>query len=688
MNTAYNEKTFNEFQRLQKCVADLIRCRGYFDASAKQNLNEIGSLARKMEVSNIVQQRNTIAIAGMQGSGKSTLIKNLYGFPENLLRINSNRGERVPVFITEKADLAEGEYAARRVYFDEMLCKLEEEIPINEVAKWSQSRDGTAYVELFVPNRYFHTEHAGFVLLPGFEKTTEQVFDEDYNSIMEYTLYFANAVVLTVKEDVLASNDIMVLLEKLGKNFTPHNCVFAVTSCDGLSEQACNELVQTLISSCHDCGLPINEEQIICTGEYRTEQENSVWKEKLTNAIDSYLDFRSAQKAYYYFLPMMEEIQSQADQLKDAIDTTAFTTQDEALLYAHLKKALKAEEKKLECFLDDACACAQEKVADRFAVEYGKIPGKYKTNKKLLLFNKRYEEIAEARKYVRQRALATLTNSESGKSELIHQVCVNLPTSAFYASAENHPTLLLGSTEEGTQLTAEERKDNLSLCNQTIRSYLDSKAPRVSNTQFPETKIAPIIANEFSISFLSMLIGNLDPSELPLRTEGIQATMKAIQKKAPRKTNIASAIALVDMLDGKSDIMRSVVNVFVSNAEKAAEVASIASGWAIVAVATVAVAKKGLDAYNQVIANQNAVGETWEYALKNAIEEQKHNTLDSFREAADKLLAHVQRTHEIRMQIDEQSCRITDAKYALADITGLLNSFYDKYADMVETRAL
>ena len=35
MNTAYNEKTFNEFQRLQKCVADLIRCRGYFDASAK-----------------------------------------------------------------------------------------------------------------------------------------------------------------------------------------------------------------------------------------------------------------------------------------------------------------------------------------------------------------------------------------------------------------------------------------------------------------------------------------------------------------------------------------------------------------------------------------------------------------------------------------------------------------------------
>lgn len=340
MSTVSTQQKFNDFRKLTKCVADLIRCKSYLAESAADSVAALENLVRKMEVSSIVQQRHTIAISGMQGTGKSTLIKNLYELPENLLRVNSNRGERVPVFITEKMDLAAGTYTARRVYFDENLCKLEEEIPVKEVGKWSQGRDRTAYVELFVPARYFHTDRASFVLLPGFEKTREQSFNQDYNSLMEYTLHFANAVVLVTNDDGLANADILVLLEMLGKNFSPHNCIFAITSCDGVSAQNCSEMVETLLTSCDECGLTIRKEQIVCTGEYRTENENQRWRREIVDAIENYLDYSSTKKTYDYFLPMIEEIETHAARLRTVLDAKALTAGKQPHYYTMLKDSL------------------------------------------------------------------------------------------------------------------------------------------------------------------------------------------------------------------------------------------------------------------------------------------------------------------------------------------------------------
>lgn len=686
MSTVSAQLKFNDFRKLTKCVADLIRCKSYLESSAADSMAALENLARKMEVSSIVQQRHTIAIAGMQGTGKSTLIKNLYGLPENLLRVNSSRGEQVPVFITEKADLTAGTYAARRVYFDDDLCKFEEEIPIKEVAKWSRGHDHTAYVELFVPSRYFHTDRASFVLLPGFEKNRERSFNQDYNSLMEYTLHFANAVVLVTNDDGLANADILVLLDMLGKNFSPHNCIFAITSCDGISEQNCSEMVETLLTSCDECGLTIHKRQIVCTGEYRTKEENQRWHSEIVDAIENYLDYNSAKKTYDYFLPMIEEIETHATRLRTVLDAKALTAGEQAPHYALLKEALEQSEKELEQFMDTACTKAKQEVAERFQTAYGNIPGKYKTSKRMLFFNKKYETIAADRNYVREQALETLRNPSSDSSELIHQVQAALPASSFHKNAESHPLLLTGR-EENTAMSIEEQQKQVMLCNQVVRGYLDSNVPRIESVKCGDLRAVQIVTNEFNTYFLSMLVGNIDPKAVPLRTGGLQKSVDALQKKGSRKIDLASTIALVDLLDGKSDIMQTVTNLFVKDAEKAAVVASAAAGWAVVAVAAVAVAKKGLDLYNQVVDNQNAIGETWEYALMNAVEEQRNNILDSYREAADKMLEHVQRVHEERMGVDAERSRIMDAKYALANIAAISNSFHDQYADILEKRA-
>lgn len=687
MSTGCKTKTFNEFQRMQKCVADLIRCRSYLDQSAADNLEALEGLARKMEISAIVQQRNMIAVAGMQGTGKTTLIKNLYGIPDDFLQVNSNRGEQIPVFITEKSDLAEGEYSAKRVYFDEDLCRQEEEICANEVGKFSKARFRSAYVELFVPYRHFHTEQAGFVLLPGFEKNRDQEFDLDYNSLMEYTLYFANAVLLVTNDDGLANHDITVLLDKLGKNFTPHNCIFAITSCDGLSEEACIEQVETLIKACEDCGIGIQKEQIVCTGEYRTEEENALWKERLIDGIDRYLDYSSAKKEYLYFRPMMDEIVEQARQMGALLEIIQCTSDDDSPLYPELKKALKKAEDNMEIYLETASVDAQQAIADRFARTYGQIPDKHKKSKKFLLFNKRYEEIVEDRSYIRKKALATLKNPKTGDSELVYQIAQKLHSSSYYLEAQQHPQLLASVGGEIAQKTQAEIQERAVLCNTAVRAYLDSSAPMVTLDDVSLNHMSNVVANEFNTYFLSAVVGNLDLSKVPLRTEGIQATMARLEKIGKRQTSIVPFVGLADLLDGKCDIIQVVTNAFVSDPKKAAEIASVAGGYAVIAIAAVALAKKGLDMYNQSVTRQNAIGEAWEYALRNAVEEQKNNLIDSFREAADNLLEHVQRVHHERNGTDAMRSRIVAAKYALADITALSNSFNDKYAATLATRA-
>ena len=120
--------------------------------------------------------------------------------------------------------------------------------------------------------------------------------------------------------------------------------------------------------------------------------------------------------------------------------------------------------------------------------------------------------------------------------------------------------------------------------------------------------------------------------------------------------------------------------------EKVGAIVSAGCGAAAVAIAVVAVAKKGIAAYNENIRAQNAVGEAWKYALLNAVEEQKNSCLDSFHQAGEKLLEHIEDVHRKRKGIDDEHRRIAAAEYAISDIRALVNQISDKYASALEAR--
>ena len=153
---AAEEMRFTEFRKLYQCVAKLIRCQYNLGGDDHKAIDKLEALARKMEVSHYIQKRDIIAVAGMQGTGKSTLIKNLYGLPDGCLAISEKRDETIPVFITEKEHLQPGQYEAHEVFYE---CGERSEAPIgaDEVAR--KSRKGqAAYLELFVPHRCFHRD--------------------------------------------------------------------------------------------------------------------------------------------------------------------------------------------------------------------------------------------------------------------------------------------------------------------------------------------------------------------------------------------------------------------------------------------------------------------------------------------------------------------------------------------------
>lgn len=667
---------FDDFRKLRQSVATLIGCQSLLDSGNRRDIDALDALSRKMEVSALVQQREVIAVAGMQGVGKTTFIKNLYGLPDEVLRISSERGEVVPVFVTEKGSLEQGQYTARIV--SSVDGKFEsEDIEITEIAEKSRRPGDVAYIELFVPYTCFNRDNGGFVLLPGFEKNIQRGFDREYNSLMEYTLHFAKAVILVVDDTVIANEEIDSLLDMLGKNFNPRNCIFVISKCDTKSEQQCHDMKDSLHAICAENGVTIEKQQVVCVGEYPDEQNMDSWKERLLDAIEVHFDYNAAQKDYRYFRPMIDEILECAERVGRALSGVEVELDSLPPVYEELKIALDEAEANFEKQLNIACAEAKQQVLKNFEKAYAKIESKHKSNKKFLIINKKYEEIRESQRIIEENSKACL---QAGDRSVLISVYSDKVGSKKQELQEGYNALLLECNQNKTELLPV--KELQAESNKAIRYYLDVREdvlPVHATAYHPDTaSLAKMMAMEFSTFFNGMLIGNVDLSAVPIRTAGAYSSMNTAIMRGNHGTSIAKAITLIDLLDGKSDILQSVVSLFVKEGAEAA--VSAACGVAGVAIAVVAAGKKGLDFYNDSIKAQNAVGEAWEKALMNAVEEQKNSCLDSFHDAAQEVLKYVCRVHNARKHVGEQQQRVAAATYAIADIKQIAARFDDRYA--------
>lgn len=120
-------------------------------------LNRLTELYNKLALTDLMAERSLLAITGLQGTGKTTLMKNLYDLPESILPSNSSRGERLPVFFTEKDIQSIETYVYRFSNEENMKVKIERvkideetfnRISMNPIPKTD------LWLECIVPNRY------------------------------------------------------------------------------------------------------------------------------------------------------------------------------------------------------------------------------------------------------------------------------------------------------------------------------------------------------------------------------------------------------------------------------------------------------------------------------------------------------------------------------------------------------
>ena len=123
---------------------------------AYEKAKELENSIRKLKIASLMENKTLICVAGMQGAGKTTLMKNFYGLKGDALSIELGRGERIPVLITE-TDVTAPVMNAIRIQKNEAgeYAAVECNMEANEFAHASKGEDNSIlYLEMFVPYRH------------------------------------------------------------------------------------------------------------------------------------------------------------------------------------------------------------------------------------------------------------------------------------------------------------------------------------------------------------------------------------------------------------------------------------------------------------------------------------------------------------------------------------------------------
>lgn len=245
-------------------------------------IEELRVLHNKLSITNLMANRSLLAITGLQGTGKTTIIKRLYELPEDILPENSGRGERLPVFITEKKVDQIETYVYRSIQgSDEHIVVAAEKVSpqqFNTIAM-NPTPNEDLWLECVVPERYLKDEMKSIVLLPGFEKD-----DKDISQLLlEHILYLSNSSVMVLRKDTFARQSTQEMMRKVKEIYKNVKPVISITFGDvnpDQNEAFKQQMIEEFEIQSHE------HDRVVLTGEKPQFTED--WQSNLMHAIDRY----------------------------------------------------------------------------------------------------------------------------------------------------------------------------------------------------------------------------------------------------------------------------------------------------------------------------------------------------------------------------------------------------------------
>ena len=271
--------SLDEISRLIKhvlhvlCLADILHLENDRDVIIK--------ILRKLYITSLLGEKKVICITGLQGAGKTTMIKKFYGIEDKYMPGTLGVGERIPVFISEKGGINTPVMYAVKVSKNEKDEYSRVDIKVNpgDYEKLTSGEDSSImYLELLVPYKYTNNENTSLMLLPGYEMN-----NSDWDDLIDFSVSSSDAAVCVFEKVRYATAENEIIIKKIQSTFGK-NLVYALNHSDeGDGNKALKNTVLT------DFGIPESEEdRVVCTGCYGTPKENEEWIKALKNAIQKY----------------------------------------------------------------------------------------------------------------------------------------------------------------------------------------------------------------------------------------------------------------------------------------------------------------------------------------------------------------------------------------------------------------
>ena len=377
---------------------------------------------RKIKLASLMYERTLICVSGMQGAGKTTLMKHFYGLDDDCLNISLQRGEGIPVFITEDPDMEPGKkpklYAVRIAkdaegdYIQQNLEMTPEQF--REASKGFDA--ATLYLELRVPNRYTKNKNVSFVLLPGYE--TQKSYRE---TLVEFAVSSSDAAIFAFDERLLSQQDNYNHLEELSKKFGA-NIIYAITRSDSSADG--NAAVRETFM--RTMGIE-NEEQVVCTGAYPAQRDetgrlvesekNKEWIQQLARAVNSIANYHSQENNISYLRDAIDDIRGKLFEIDDILkmaddeDDVSHTNDKLLRLFdAALERQVAKYQKALKKAYGEGCEASKEKLGELFKAQNS---DRLKSFRKAIL-GANGEDLKAAEQIVRN-SLKTYEEGEDGE---------------------------------------------------------------------------------------------------------------------------------------------------------------------------------------------------------------------------------------------------------------------------------
>jgi hypothetical protein len=242
--------------------------------AAKKRLQQ---LRRRAYIMALLNEKLLIAVTGLQGVGKSSLISQLYEFDKNSTPFltNQGQGETLPILVSE--DSQPGKYFVHKVVKENFSNRVVRE-ELSNVEEFrnrchNYNNDQDIFLEITVLRKIFSGPEYGFLLLPGFQSTTDYLKELTYSALRASM----NCIVLFYQAKY-AHRDNRELIETLNNEFKEASPIFVITWSDN---ENTNSLLETDVKN--DLNIA-EDDRVIRTGEPGPEK----WREKLINSIKKY----------------------------------------------------------------------------------------------------------------------------------------------------------------------------------------------------------------------------------------------------------------------------------------------------------------------------------------------------------------------------------------------------------------